>query len=109
MSKLQLGRQSCIYYDSNDFRVWLQSSINVRPASPNTSWDKCCATSCSAVGPPKDSASMLERMLWRHVRARDCTRCILERTFTPVMNQFTILYSDLSTILGEVRGRVTSL
>lgn len=51
--------------------------INATPAAPNTSVDRCCAAPCSAAAPPRDSPSMVERMLWRHVSARDCTRCIL--------------------------------
>lgn len=50
----------------------------MRPAAPKTRVDRCCAAACRAAGPPRDSASMVERMLWRHVRARDCTRCILQ-------------------------------
>ncbi len=52
--------------------------MNTRPAAPNTSMDRCWAAPCRAVAPPRHSASMVERMLWRHVSARDCTRCILK-------------------------------
>lgn len=55
----------------------LQRDINARPA-PKTSVDRCCATPCRAAAPPRDSASMVERMLWRQVSARDWTRCILK-------------------------------
>lgn len=61
-----------------DLCAVLQFDINVRPAAPKTSVDRCCAAPCRAAAPPRDSPSMVERMLWRHVSARDCTRCILK-------------------------------
>lgn len=54
------------------------NNINIRPGAPKTSVDRCCAASCRAAAPPRDSASMVERMLWRQVSALDWTRCILK-------------------------------
>ena len=55
-------------------------TLNVKgaPGPLKTSEDRCCAVPCRASAPPSDSTSMTDRMLWRHVRARYCTRCILQ-------------------------------
>lgn len=52
------------------------------PAELKTNKERCWATACSPEAPPRDSVSIEERILWRHVNARHCTRCILEESKT---------------------------
>ncbi len=52
------------------------------PAELKTNDERCWATACSPEAPPRDSVSIEERILWRHVNARHCTRCILEESKT---------------------------
>lgn len=75
--------------------------MNATPAAPKTSVDRCCAAPCRAAAPPRDSASMVERMLWRHVSARDCTRCILKESNKKVAFVTEVFYPRLNLCEGD--------
>ncbi len=66
------------------------------PAELKTNDERCWATACSPEAPPRDSVSIEERILWRHVNARHCTRCILEESDYKIW-VFTALYKHYKT------------
>ena len=61
------------------------------PAELNTKLARCWATICRPATPPRGSVSMVARMLWRQVRARHCTRCILGQNNIGMVNRKTSL------------------